>query len=136
MAKKQVKIGVRRGGGPPPGYRWAVQILDIAHGEAMKFLTEDQYKHLAAQVKELARQDDPTHSDTISVDAIEDYHELRDKGGILGGLNVRVFFCLDKRRSWLVILGAIKKQNDGPTPQPDKIRMARRKRKFFAGEYR
>ena len=87
------------------------------------------------QVKELAREDDPTHSATASVDAVEDFHELRDKGGILGGMNVRVFFCLDKKHAALVVLGAIKKQNDGPTPKGDKIRMARRKRKYFQGEF-
>jgi hypothetical protein len=60
---------------------------------------------------------------------------LRDTGGVLGGLNVRVFFCLDKKRSALVVLGTIKKQNNGPTPKGARIRMARRKRKYFNGEF-
>jgi hypothetical protein len=126
---------VQRGGGPPPGYKWTVWIADVAHREARKFLNADQYQHIAMQIKELARADDPTHSETASVDAIEDFHELRDKGGILGGMNVRVFFYLDKPKKALVILGAIKKQNDGPTPKPDKIRMARRLRKYRNGEF-
>ncbi len=135
MGRRQVKVGVRRGGGPPPGYRWTVLIPDIAYDEAMKFLNEDQYHHLAEQVKELARERNPTHSVTVSVDAIEDFHELRDKGGILGGMNVRVFFFLDKPNAALVILGAIRKTNDGPTPKADKIRMRRRKRKYLNGEF-
>jgi hypothetical protein len=81
------------------------------------------------------QEDDPTHSEIASVDAIEDFHEFRDKGGILGGMNVRVFFYLDKPKKALVILGAIKKQNDGPTPKPDKIRIARRLRKYRNGEF-
>ena len=132
---KQLKVGVEQGGGPPPGYRWRVLILDAAYDEAMGFLSEDQYQHIAMQVKELAREVDPTHPATGSVDAVEDFHELRDKGGILGGMNVRVFFCLDKSLTGLVILGAIKKQNDGPTPFGDKRRIARRRRKYFAGDY-
>src|SRR5947209_3401899 len=115
--KKDVKVGVERGGGPPPGYLWDVLILNVAYDEAMKFLSEDQYQHLAMQFKQLAREADPTHSVTASVDAIEDFHELRDKGGILGGMNVRVFFYLHKVKSALVVLGAIKKQNAGPTPR-------------------
>jgi hypothetical protein len=90
---------------------------------------------MAMQVKELARENDPTHPLTASVDAIDDFHELRDKGGILGGVNVRVFFFLDKAQSALVVLGAIKKQNDGPTPVGDRRRMARRKRKYLNGEF-
>lgn len=135
MANNDVKVGVRRGRGPAPGYRWDVLILDIAYAEARKFLNDDQYQHVAMQVKELAREVDPTHSATASIDAVEDFHELRDKGGILGGLNVRVFFFLDKARHALVVLGAIKKPNDGPTPKPDKIRMARRKRRYLNGDF-
>lgn len=44
-----VKVGVRQGGGPPPGYRWTVLIPDLAYTEAMKFLSDDQYQHLAMQ---------------------------------------------------------------------------------------
>ena len=50
-----VKIGVKEGGGLPPGYEWNVEIFDQAFDEAMSFLTEDEYAHLASQVRELAR---------------------------------------------------------------------------------
>ena len=136
MAEKQIKIGVNRGGGPPPGYRWTVLVLEVAHKEAKGFLNEDQYEHLVMQLRDLAREADPTHSRTQSIDAVEDYHELRDKGGILGGMNVRVFFMLDKNQSSLVVLGAIKKQNDGPTLNREKIRIRHRMRKYQRGEFR
>src|SRR5262245_30271387 len=87
-----LKIGVHQGDGPPPGYAWNVLIIDFAFDEAMKFLDEAQYAHLAEQFRELAGQADPTRSLTVSVDAIEDFHELRDKGGVLGKINVRVFY--------------------------------------------
>jgi hypothetical protein len=86
-------------------------------------------------VQELARQDDPTHCETISLDAVEDFHELRDWGGVLGGLNVRLFFGVDKSNRAIVVIGLIKKQNNGPTPIGDKIRMRRRWRKYLRGEY-
>jgi hypothetical protein len=133
---KDIRVGVEQGGGPTLGYRWTVLILDTAYRDARRFLTEDQCQHLAWPFQELAREEDPTHSVTASVDQIEDFYELRDKGGILGSLNVRVFFSLDRGRSALVVLGAVKKQNDGPTPKGDKVRMRRRKRLYDSGQLR
>src|SRR5947209_55343 len=105
---RELRVGVERGAGPPPGYRWSVWILSLAFEEAMKLLSPDQYHHMAMQIKELAREEDPTHPQTASVDEVEGLHELRDKGGILGGINLRVFFYVDKRRRALVVLGTIK----------------------------
>jgi hypothetical protein len=135
LMSREVKVGVEVGGGPTPHYRWTVWILDIAFEEAMSFLTDEQYQHMAMQVKELAMEVDPTHSTTASVDAIQNYHELRDKGGILGKLNVRIFFYVDQPHSRIVVIGAIKKQNDGQTPNPVRIQMARRVRKYLNGDY-
>lgn len=135
MGKKLIKVGVHRGGGAPPGYLWSVWILDAAYDEAMGFLDADQYEHLACQFRDMATEVDPTHSQFASVDAVEDFHELRDRAGILGGMNVRVFFHLDDVHAALLVLGAIKKQNNGPTPIGDKIRMRGRRRKYINGDY-
>ena len=129
--RKAIKVGVKERGGPPPGYLWNVEVLNRAFDEAMAFLDADQYDHLARQVRELARQDDPTHSQAIDVRPIEDFHEIRDKGGILRDLNARVFYFAHKPTRTIVILGAIKKENNGPTPAGDKIRMRRRKRLYL-----
>ena len=133
--RKTVKIGVKEGGGPALGYRWNVEVLDRAYDEAMGFLNQDQYDHLAAQVRELARQDDPTHSDTVDVRPIEDDHEVRDKGGILGKINVRVFFFVRKPSRSIVVLGAIKKEEDGATSTADKITMRWRKRQYLGKDH-
>jgi hypothetical protein len=69
------------------------------------------------------------------VDAVGDFHELRDKGGVLGGINLRIFFLVHKPKGAIVVLGAIKKQNNGQTPLGDKLRMARRMRKYLNGDY-
>lgn len=131
--KKSVKVGVNVGAGPPPGYKWNVRLLDLAFEEAKGFLDDEQYDHLADQVKELAAQDDPTHSDTVDVRSIEDFHEIRDKGGVLGKINARVFFFVHDASRTIVILGAINKKNDGPTPTGDRLRMRRRMRKYING---
>ena len=78
------------------------------------------------QLQELAREADPSHSKTVDVRPIEDFFELRERGGVLANLNARVFFGIDKEARALVILGAINKQNNGPTPDGDRIRMRRR----------
>jgi hypothetical protein len=135
MNKSSLKIGVHLGDGAPPGFQWNIGILDFVFDEAMKFLDEGQYSHLAEQFQELAYQADPSRSLTVSVDAIDDFYELRDKGGILGGLNVRVFYCIDKVTRAIIVIGAITKQNDGPTLNAVKIRMRRRFRAYLRGEY-
>ena len=130
-SRKPVKVGVHEGAGPPPGYVWCVDILDQAHGEAVDFLNEAQYAHLSKQVRELAKEDDPTHSETVDVRPVEDFHEIRDKGGVLKRLNVRVFFFVHRPKRAIVVLGAINKQNDGPTPLHTLILMRRRKRLYL-----
>ena len=96
VPRKPVKIGVLQGGGPPPGYLWNIDILDAAFGESASILNQEQRDFIAEQFRELASHEDPTHSRTIDVRPIEDYFEFRDKGGILGRINIRVFFCVDK----------------------------------------
>jgi hypothetical protein len=131
---KDLKIGVHKGDGEPE-FKWNVIVLDLAFHDAMQFLDESQYAHVAEQVQELARETDPTHPITQTVSRIEDFFELKDKGGPLGNINVRVFFILDKPRAAIVILGAVFKQNNGHTPFGDKKRMNRRMRKYLAGDY-
>ncbi len=97
----------------------------------MSILNKDQYNHMAEQVRELARQDDPSHSVTIDVRPIEEFFEIRDKGGILHNINVRVFYFIYKKKRNIVILGTIKKENNGPTPVGDRITMRRRMRLYL-----
>ena len=68
---------------------------------------------------------------TIDIRPVEDYYELRDKGGILRRLNVRVFFFVHKPTRTIVALGTIKKENNGQTPIGDKVTMRRRKRLYL-----
>ena len=111
--KKQVKVGVKQGGGPPPGYQWTVLVLNRAKVEIENAFNDCQYQHLVHQVKELAQQESPSHSPVHSIDAIEDFHELREKGGVLNAVNARIFFGIDHTTNSIVILGGIRKQNNG-----------------------
>ncbi|MEI7688102.1 MAG: hypothetical protein WCL32_24105, partial [Planctomycetota bacterium] len=117
--------------GPPPGYKWNVAILEVSYSEASEFLDPDQYAHMASLVRELARQDDATHSKTIDVRPVQEFFEIRDKGGILGKKNVRVFYFVEKRSRSIVILGAFKKEAEGATPVGVRLRMRRRMRLYM-----
>jgi len=134
--KQSTKINVagRKGKTDPP-YQWSVGILDRAHREASSHLDDAQYQHMALQVKELARQGDPTHSDVVDVRKVEEFYEIRDSGGVLNGINVRLFFGVDDGERWIIVMGLIKKQNNGKTPKGAKKRMERRWRKYKSGDY-
>lgn len=105
-------------------------MLSQAYSDARQFLAEPQYKHLSRQIRELARQEDPTHSETIDVRAIENFFELRDKGGILRKINARVFFACIKETRTIIVLGAMKKENEGSIPSGDKFTINRRLRLY------
>ena len=135
--RKPLKVGVKVGKGAPPGYQWSVGVLDLAHRESIDVLAKPgQRQHIAQQVRELARQAAPSTSETIDIRPIEgDVFEIRDYGGVLGGLNIRVFFGVDHARRVIVVLGVFKKQNDGPTPLGDKVRNLRRWRCYLNGDF-
>ena len=130
MSQSQLRIGVNVGAGFPP-FKWAVLYQTCARREAMEVLpSEEAYQHIADQFKELARHEDPTHSDIIDVKKIrnEEFFELRDKGGPLGNVAFRAFFMVCEESRSIVVIGAIKKQNEGNTPPGEILRMRRRAR--------
>ena len=133
-SKKPIKIGAKEGTGDPK-LQHSVGILDRAFVEASKVLNEAQYRHMALQVRELAQSENPTQSETVDVRSIEDFYEIRDNGGVLNGINVRLFFGVDGGERWIIVLGLIKKQNNGQTPQGDKTRIRRRWRKYKNGDF-
>ncbi|AMV18278.1 hypothetical protein [Planctomyces sp. SH-PL14] len=134
MEPKQLKTGVVEGSSDPP-YQWTVGILQLAFDEAMEILTDGQYRHVALQFQELARQDSMVRSETISIDKVEDCYELREKGGILGNINLRVFFGIDDHRKCGIVLGVFHKKNDGATPVPVKNRMRLRWNRYINGAF-
>lgn len=131
--EKKVKVGVQRQ--PQHGYRWAVEFLATAEHEAFRFLGRAQYEHVVDQVRSLAHEPDPARPVTVDVRRVSDFYELREKGGPLGKINVRVFFIIETERRTIVLLGAIKKENEGSTPPATVRTMTRRARRYRAGEY-
>lgn len=127
------KTVLNESGGPPPGYAWSVLIFDRAYREARALLTDEQYDFIADEIRELARDDEPSRSDVLDVRSIEDYYELRCKGGVLKKINLRVFYWPDHDARSLVILGAINKKYDGATATETKA-LLRSRLRAYAGE--
>ncbi|HEY1785292.1 MAG TPA: hypothetical protein VGG30_07065 [Pirellulales bacterium] len=48
---------------------------------------------------------------------------------------MRIFYGVDKQRRQIVVLGLIKKKNNGPTLLGDKVRMRRRWRRYQTGDF-
>ena len=130
-----MKVAVREGSGPPPGYQHNIMVLNVAHREAEKLLTPDQYDYAADIVRQLARHDDPTHSNTLSIRKVEEFYEIREKGCLLGNLALRVYFWFDKENNTIVVLGVRKKQAEGQMPLGDKIAIRYRLRSYREGIY-
>ena len=108
-----------------PPFKWNVECLDRMEKEAQKQLDDAQYEHMKDQVRSLAREDDPTHSQAVDVRALgKELYEIRDKGGPLRRLNVRIFFNVLKKLREIVLLGLIKKENEGKT-SPAKLTLMR-----------
>src|SRR4051794_9773379 len=102
---------VRSVTGPDAGRaQWALAYLPVAADEGRKFLNDDQYAHAVGLIEALAFEQDPTHPKTVDVRPFKgmDFFEVRDKGGVLGKINLRIFFTVDHDRKRIVVLGAIK----------------------------
>ena len=96
---------------------WELGYLEVAETEGRKILNEEQYAHVVQLFEDLAYERDPTNSETQDVRKIDEFFELRDKGGILGNINLRIYFTLFTERKMIFILKAYKKEDDDQAPQ-------------------
>lgn len=109
---------------------WSLAYLEIAADEGRRFLNEVQYDHALDQLESLAFEDDPSHPKVaIDVRTHGDFLELRDKGGVLRKINLRVYFILvDQPTKTIVVLGAYKKEDEDQTPKHIVVTMKNRAR--------
>ena len=108
--------------------KWRLAYIDVAERDARKFLDDDQYAHAVQLFDDLAHEDNPRLSETQDVKPIDGFFELRDKGGILRKINLRVYFAVLDDRHLILVLGADKKEDDGQTSSHIKTRIRNRMR--------
>ncbi len=98
-----------------PPYR--VVALAAAVEEAKKILTDVQYKHVVDLVRRLAWFGHPeklTDVDIEKMRGMKGVWELKEKGGVLGKINLRVYFFVGKEE--IVLLKTYKKTQSGSPP--------------------
>ncbi|MGD2095264.1 MAG: hypothetical protein PVH77_09690 [Phycisphaerales bacterium] len=108
--------------------KWKLGYLEVAGKEGRKLLSKEQYAHAVQLVEDLAYEDNPTKSETQDVRDIDEFYELRDKGGILGRINLRIYFTLFEKRKLIFVLMTYKKEDDGQVPRHVVIRVRNRLR--------
>ena len=114
-----------------PGAKVRVVPLLAAIKDAKDFLNAGQYLHLTDIVKRLADWENREEISDLRVEPIQGMWELQEKGGILGRINVRVYFAYLKQRREVVVLGAFKKECEGQTPGYVLLRVRNRLRIYL-----
>lgn len=118
-----MKVVTRKAKGNPSSKapQWKLAYLKVVEKEARKLLTDEQYAHVIGLFEELAYESDPTKSQTQDIEKVEDFYELKEKGGILGNINLRVYFAVFEGSKVILALRAYEKQEEGQTPAHVKI---------------
>ena len=110
-----------------------VVVLGIAKKEGHKILSGPQYDHVVEILKRLVDFDNPEEIGDLDIRSIESFFELREKWGILGRINLRVYFGTIPEDRELVVAKAYKKEDDGPTPRHIVISVEERLEEYKAG---
>jgi hypothetical protein len=96
--------------------------------------TKGQYLHVSDFVCQLVGFGSRRYDPTLRIAPIEEFWELKEKGSVLGRINLRLYFAYLSDRNEVVILHAYKKEDDGATPKYVLIRVRNRLRMYLNGE--
>ena len=97
--------------------KWVVVILNVAKKEGHKILSKFQYDHIVEILKRLVDFGNQEELGDLDIEPIDSFYELKEKGGILGRINLRLYFGTRKEKQELVVAKAYKKEDDSQTPR-------------------
>jgi hypothetical protein len=117
-----------------PTRRQVVAVIAVAKKEGRSFLSPAQYLHVTDLVKQLTGFGVRQFESNLRIEPLGDFWELKDKGGVLRRLNVRVYFAHVDQRNEIVVLSTYKKEDDGPAPAHIIYRLKNRLRLYLDGE--
>lgn len=100
-----------------PGKLRRVAVLPHAVREAKEILNDGQYFHVVGIVKRLVHFGDHRELWDLRIEAIDSFFELKLKGGLLGNINLRVYFADLAANNEIVVLKTYKKEEDHKTPR-------------------
>jgi hypothetical protein len=95
---------------------WIVVALDVAKREGQKILNKAQYQHIKEVLKRLVDFGNDEELSDLAIEPIASFWELKEKWGILGRINLRVYFGTFPEDMELVIAKTYKKEDDGKAP--------------------
>jgi len=124
----KVQVRKAKASAPDKAPQWKLGYFDAVEREARGFLTDDQYAHVVRLFNDLACESDPTKSEILKVEKIEDFYELKDRCGLLRDINLRIYFAVMKEKRVIVALAAYDKNKQGQTPKYMKLRVRNRLR--------
>ena len=91
--------------------------LRAAIKDGRAFLNDGQYVHLRDIVRRLGEWNNREEMNDLRIAPIQGLWELKEKGGILGRINARIFFAYLKDRRQIVVFGALKRRERGSDAQ-------------------
>lgn len=115
----------------PPGH-YKVGYIPKAQKEGQKLLNEVQYAYAVRQAQRLRFWDDSEEMGLLRIEAVDEFHELKMKGNVLGKTNLRVFFAVFDDEKLVVVLGVYKKEEEDELPRHVIIGMRNRRRVVMA----
>jgi len=97
--------------------KWVVVILESAKKEGHKILTDPQYEYIKGILKRLTDFGNDEELSDLRIEPIEDFGELKEKGGVLGKINLRIYFGAEPEDKEVVVAKAYKKEDEGRAPR-------------------
>jgi hypothetical protein len=138
MSQKR-KSPVAAAGQPRRDARTAYQtvvVLNIAAKEGADELTAGQYLHVKDQIKQLVGFGRQEFESQLRIEKFGEFWELKEKGGVLGKKNIRVYFKYHEEANEVVVLSTYKKEDDGQAPDHIRIRLKNRWKRYLKGDFK
>jgi len=97
--------------------KWVVVVLGAAKKEGHKILNDVRYDHVVSILKRLVDFGNLDELSDLDIEPIESFYELKEKGGILGKINLRIYFGTFPDERELVIVKTYKKEEENAVPR-------------------
>ena len=114
--------------------KWQVVVaLAVAKKEGREELTDGQYLHVTDLIKQLVGFGSRRFASELRIEQFGDFWELKDKGGVLGKKNIRIYFAHESDLNEIVILHFAKKESEGKPHPHLKFKLKNRLREYRKG---
>jgi hypothetical protein len=112
-----------------------VVVVGIAAKEGSGELSDGQYLHVKDLLKQLVGFGRREFESQLRIEKFGEFWELKEKGGVLGKKDIRVYFKEHVEKNEIVILSTYKKEDDGQVPGYIRIRLKSRWRMYLKGDF-